>query len=160
MEPFPQYLVVVRAGETQLFEDLKDQLAREPYPAALIWDRRRRDRRVVVRDVAVDRRAGRRRASPDATWETHGFAVDETDRPPLDAVPNKLAALTPAVESGPLPLSRDPGTARRHIRRAWDRGERIFALRMFALNLQLKIQERRQAVTPRDQADRRTVGRA
>ena len=158
MGRFPQYLVVVRTGETQLFEDLKEQLAREPYPAALIWDRRRRDRRVVVRDVAADRRTDHRRAPPDATWETHGFVVTETDQPPPNAVSNRLATLAPQLGAAVFP--RDPGAARRQIQRVWERGERIFALRMFALNLQLKMQERRakrQAVATRDQADGRTV---
>jgi len=128
MGRFPHYLIIVRDGETQLFEDLKAQLAREPYPAALIWDRRQGDGRARAEADGPDRRADERRAPPDPTLETDGFIVTVTAEPPAEAIRNELASVTPSRD-GAAPPS--------------DRGATIFALRMFALNLRSKLRELR-----------------
>jgi hypothetical protein len=76
-------LIVVRRGETSLFENLTQELARSPQPVQVIWDRRMRDRRVIIRDdVDADRRTEERRATPSATWTTHGFIVTRAEAVP------------------------------------------------------------------------------
>jgi hypothetical protein len=108
------YLVVVRDGQKQVFEQLKRALAREPHPTTLIWDRRRGDRRAVTSAVKRDRRRDQRRATPDATWETHHFVVASTTTPTdlLDAYRNPVAATHTPGEATPRGLSRHPGVAR------------------------------------------------
>jgi hypothetical protein len=97
----PHYLVVVRRGKTELFEQLKRELAREPYPATLIWYRRQGDRRRAEAPVTVDRRRhDERRADPDASWHTHHFVVASTTSPPIglsDAYSNPVAVTQTAV---------------------------------------------------------------
>ncbi len=142
MGRFPHFLVVVRDGETQLFEDLKTQLAREPYPALLIWDRRRRERRQSIHPVLVERRGGERRTAPEPTLESEGFIVTLTADPPPGAIRNGLASVTASANGATM----------------LDRGERIFALRMFARNLESKLHELRARRTgPR--LDRKPPGR-
>jgi hypothetical protein len=133
MGRFPHYLVVVRDGETQLFEDLKTQLAREPYPAVLIWDRRRAERRTTAQRVGRERRIGERRTAPDPMLETDGFLVTVTADPPVDGIRNALASVTAPADTAP------------RVRRA----ENIFALRMFALNLETALRELRGRRTAR-----------
>lgn len=142
MGRFPHYLVVVRDGETELFADLKRQLDREPYPALLIWDRRRSQRRQSSQPVVVERRVGDRRTAPDPTLEREGFLVTLTTDAPPGAIPNGLASVT-ASSNGAAML---------------DRGGRVFALRMFARNLESKLQELRARRTGAP-VDRRTPGR-
>jgi hypothetical protein len=153
----PYFLVVVRAGETELFEALREQLATAPYPAALMWDRRRRDRRVIVQDVPEERRAGDRRALAYPEWDRQGFLVTETLALPPDAITNRRAALAPRTDPRVLPFVRDPGAGR--IRRTWERGERIVALRMFTSKLErgLHAMSAIGGVTADDQAERPTV---
>jgi hypothetical protein len=69
-------LIVVRRGETQLFEALHERFASGARPAHVIWDRRLRDRRVIIRDdVRPERRRGERRGPEPSTWATHGFLM-------------------------------------------------------------------------------------
>jgi hypothetical protein len=77
----PHYLVIVKRGETRLFEELQGSLDRWPEGTAIVWDRRERDRRAESREVDLDRRRRQRRAEPDAMWYTHGFIVVETSQP-------------------------------------------------------------------------------
>ena len=66
-------LVIVRRGETEVFERLKAQFAGTPN-VHVVWDRRVRDRRVIIQDVDNERRRGERRAPLDATmWTTRGY---------------------------------------------------------------------------------------
>ena len=72
----PQCLVVVRRGETEVFERLQAGFARMPNDMRVIWDRRVRDRRVIIQDVELERRRGERRAPLDVTmWTTRGYIV-------------------------------------------------------------------------------------
>jgi hypothetical protein len=67
---------VVRRGETDVFGGLQAEFAGKPDSPEVIWDRRVRDRRVIIRDVTTERRRGERRAPLDATqWATHGYIV-------------------------------------------------------------------------------------
>jgi hypothetical protein len=49
-------------------------------------DRRHRERRLRLQQVAIDRRRTQRRAEPHALWYTHGFIVVETPGPPTEAI--------------------------------------------------------------------------
>ncbi len=76
MPETPRYLVIVRRGEKTLFEALQAQFGQGA--AEVIWDRRIRDRRVIIQDVeaSTERRRGERRAPLDATmWNDRGFIV-------------------------------------------------------------------------------------
>jgi hypothetical protein len=71
----PECLVIVRRGETEVYERLKAQFAGVPN-VQVIWDRRVRDRRVIIQDVGNERRRGERRAPLDATmWTTRGYVL-------------------------------------------------------------------------------------
>jgi hypothetical protein len=83
-------LIVVRRGEADLFRVLQERFGADPSPAPVIWDRRVRDRRVIIRDdMSTERRRHERRASEPSTWTTHGFLItrprpatgDSTSRP-------------------------------------------------------------------------------
>jgi hypothetical protein len=66
-------VVVVRRGEREVFDRLRAELGAE---IEVIWDRRVRDRRVIIQDVADERRRGERRAPVDATfWTTRGYIM-------------------------------------------------------------------------------------
>ncbi len=65
-----------------MFQAIQENLDRWPARTRVIWDRRERDRRVVIRPVAVERRSSERRSAPDSMWYTHGFIVVETSQPP------------------------------------------------------------------------------
>jgi hypothetical protein len=76
MAPSPRSLIVVRRGATDVFERLGAELAGKRNAPEVIWDRRVRDRRVIIRDVAIERRRGERRAPLDATqWATRGYIL-------------------------------------------------------------------------------------
>jgi CheY-like chemotaxis protein len=66
-------LVVVQRDRTEVFEAL--QRRRWPPSTMLIWDRRLRDRRVILQDVLNERRCGQRRADPGPGWQRDGFVV-------------------------------------------------------------------------------------
>ncbi len=83
-------LIVVRRGEVGIFRALQESLDRWPEGTQVIWDRRVRDRRALVRPVTLERRRTQRRAEPDSMWYTHGFIVVETTQAPEQ----------PAVSSG------------------------------------------------------------
>ncbi len=71
-----EHFIVVRRGETQLFRSLLERFSRGPYAVRVIWDRRMRDRRVIIRDdVEPNRRQTDRRTEPPHSWATHGFIV-------------------------------------------------------------------------------------
>jgi hypothetical protein len=55
-------LVVVQRGRTEIFEAL--QRRQWPPSTLLIWDRRVRDRRVILQDVLNERRCGRTSGRP------------------------------------------------------------------------------------------------
>ena len=75
-------LIIVRRGETGIFQAIRENLDRWPEGTRVIWDRRERDRRVVMRPVTLERRRSERRSAPDSMWHTHGFVVVETSQPP------------------------------------------------------------------------------
>jgi len=80
----PECLVIVRRGETEVFERLKAQFAGMPN-VHVIWDRRVRDRRVIIQDVEGERRRGERRAPVDATmWMTRGYFIARPHSPAAD----------------------------------------------------------------------------
>jgi hypothetical protein len=101
-------LVIVRRGEASLFRTLHEDFGQGPDPTPVIWDRRIRDRRVIIQDVAEERRRGERRAPADVTtWSRRGFVVARLDRPGADC----------REESGTRPAGRRPrgGPDRRGI---------------------------------------------
>jgi hypothetical protein len=72
----PRQLIVVRRGEADLFRVLQERFGSDPSPASVIWDRRVRDRRVIIRDdVGPERRRNERRAAEPSTWTAHGFLL-------------------------------------------------------------------------------------
>jgi two-component system, OmpR family, phosphate regulon response regulator PhoB len=80
-------LVVVQRDRTEVFEAL--QRRRWPSSTRLIWDRRVRDRRVILQDVLNERRSGERRADPGPGWQHDGFVVaarSQSDLPPVGAL--------------------------------------------------------------------------
>lgn len=71
-----EHLIVVRHGQTALFQSLLERFSRGPYEVRVIWDRRMRDRRVIIRDdVQRERRDTDRRAAPAPSWTTDGFIL-------------------------------------------------------------------------------------
>jgi hypothetical protein len=78
--PALHFLVVVRSGRDEIFRDLTETF--RGFPATVIWDRRRRDRRVATQQVGLERRRGQRRAQPIDTWRTLGFVILESEGPP------------------------------------------------------------------------------
>jgi hypothetical protein len=80
-----RYVVVVRRGETRLFQELQSSLDRWPEGTAVVWDRRHADRRTVVQEVSIERRRRQRRAEPDSMWYSHGFVVVEATEPPEES---------------------------------------------------------------------------
>jgi hypothetical protein len=68
-----------------VFERLRAESAGKRNAAEVIWDRRVRDRRVIIQEVAVERRRGERRAPLDATqWATRGYIVVRPRQAPRD----------------------------------------------------------------------------
>jgi hypothetical protein len=133
MMTLPRYLVIVRAGDTELFEALKAQLAREPYPVGLIWDRRGGDRRTRPGSATDERRTEERRVG-DAMWEEMGFRVTETNALPPDATMNRVASLMGDIGAG-QPLSNG-----QRLERSL---ERSLAVRMFARHLEAALRDNR-----------------
>jgi hypothetical protein len=84
-------VVIVRRGETQLYQELLNSLDRWPEGTTVMWDRRERERRVISQGVTIDRRRRQRRSEPDSMWYTHGFVVIETTEPP-EAEPQSTGA--------------------------------------------------------------------
>jgi hypothetical protein len=75
------HVVVVRRGEAAIFRSLQEHFGQGPDPTPVIWDRRVRDRRVIIQDVPVERRRGERRAPADVTtWSRRGFIVVRSER--------------------------------------------------------------------------------
>ncbi len=138
----PYYLVVVRAGEAELFDALREGLAREPYPAILMWDRRQRDRRVLVR-AAAERRRVQRRAAPDAKWKTAGFIVVELNRAP--DVPDTCYINAAAEARRKLDLLGSTGGSKPDAASRPDKSQRLFGLAMFETRLRARAEERRLA---------------
>lgn len=67
--PAPGALVVVRRGETNLYELLRDTADQ------VVWDRRQTERRARRDPAASERRRRERRRPPPRTWEALGFVV-------------------------------------------------------------------------------------
>lgn len=80
-------LIVVRRGETGIFQALQESLDRWPEGTRVIWDRRVRDRRATLRPVTLERRRTQRRSEPDSMWYAHGFIVVEIPRLPEAPTP-------------------------------------------------------------------------
>ena len=74
-------LIIVRRGETGIFQAIQDNLDRWPEGTRIIWDRRERERRTTIRPVILERRSHERRTPPDGMWYTHGFIVVEASEP-------------------------------------------------------------------------------
>ena len=71
-----EHLIVVRRGQTALFESLLERFSRGSDGVRVIWDRRMRDRRVIIRDdVQRERRHTDRRAAATPAWTTDGFIL-------------------------------------------------------------------------------------
>jgi hypothetical protein len=105
-----RYVVVVRRGEAEVFESLEEHFARGPDPTPVMWDRRVRDRRVIIQDIAPERRRGERRAPIDATmWTERGFVVIRLDRAATDAGGAGAAPAAPPRQSRAPRARRRPG---------------------------------------------------
>lgn len=77
----PRYLVVVRRGEEEIFHSLQEHFSAGADPTQVVYDRRVRDRRVIIQDREPERRSGERRAPTDVTmWTKRGFIVVRVDR--------------------------------------------------------------------------------
>lgn len=72
----PSSVAIVRAGETRVFELLREKVA------SVMWDRRRGERRTASQAIGTERRGGDRRRPPPPTWETLGFILASSPRPP------------------------------------------------------------------------------
>jgi hypothetical protein len=117
-------LIVVRRGENELFQGLVDTFSRAPQPSEVIWDRRKRDRRVIIRDdVEQERRRAERRTAPPPTWESHGFVVARSS--PANGL--DLGSSRSSESEPPAPPSRPGETFRLVAARlgVWGRGLRI-----------------------------------
>ncbi len=100
----PECLVIVRRGETAVFERLKAQFAGMPN-VQVVWDRRVRDRRVIIQDVENERRGGERRAPLDATmWTTRGYFLAR----PHPTLPGPAAAPALRKANGQRARKRGP----------------------------------------------------
>jgi hypothetical protein len=75
-----EHLIVVRSDARRLYEELQAQAGQDE-GVRVILDRRRRDRRVVIQDVAHERRRGDRRSAVAPAWDPRGFFVVRTYRP-------------------------------------------------------------------------------
>lgn len=73
--------MIVRRGETQLYQELLNGLDRWPEGTTVMWDRREHERRVISQEVTIERRRRQRRSEPESMWYTHGFIVIETTEP-------------------------------------------------------------------------------
>jgi hypothetical protein len=71
-QPPVRLLVIVRRGETERFELLRQELADEA--VRVVWDRRGGERRGGAA-VPEDRRQSERRGRPPATWSTLDFTI-------------------------------------------------------------------------------------
>jgi hypothetical protein len=82
----PRHIVIVRRGEAEVFRSLQEHFSVGPDPTPVIYDRRVRDRRVIIQDREPERRNGERRAPIDATmWTRRGFVVVRVDRIEVDS---------------------------------------------------------------------------
>jgi hypothetical protein len=117
-------LIVVRRGEADLFRVLQERSGADPTPAPVIWDRRVRDRRVIIRDdVSPERRRCERRAPEPSTWTSHGFLITRP-RPAADPSPSRPRSRPPIapgraqalIESATRP-GGEPGACRHPVPR-------------------------------------------
>ncbi len=89
-------LVIVQRGRTDVFRAM-DENAAGP-GIRVIWDRRRTERRMSRRSVALEHRLGERRGAPPETWASLGFLVIPDAGEPVradaaDRVPRALHAV-------------------------------------------------------------------
>src|SRR5262245_56006179 len=103
----PSRLIVIRRGDGDTFNRILSAPERWPPGTAAIFDRRDHERRVLLRQVALERRRHQRRAEPDATWRAQGFMLAETPDIPVQAV--LLEA--PLGEPVPGSVRADPAAA-------------------------------------------------
>jgi hypothetical protein len=82
----PARLIVIRRGDGDTFKRILAAPDRWPSGTAVMFDRRGRERRVLLRQVPLERRHHQRRAEPDVAWHTRGFMVAETMGVPIQAV--------------------------------------------------------------------------
>jgi hypothetical protein len=84
MEP-PYRLVIVRRDRSDVLRAILQ--SRQGYPAgtAIMFDRRRTDRRVRTLQIGTERRVRHRRADLDPAWHAYGFIVVEVARLPLES---------------------------------------------------------------------------
>jgi hypothetical protein len=82
----PARLIVIRRGDGDTFKRVLAAPDRWPAGTAVMFDRRGRERRVLLRHVPLERRRHQRRAEPDAAWHAQGLTVAETMGIPVQAV--------------------------------------------------------------------------
>jgi CheY-like chemotaxis protein len=85
-EERPWRLIVVQRTQRAVLQGILQNPDRWPPRSAVMADRRHRERRLRMQQVAVDRRRTQRRAEPHTMWYTHGFIVIETTQVPRDAL--------------------------------------------------------------------------
>jgi hypothetical protein len=97
------HLIVVRRGETAVFQSLQERFSEEPSGVCVIWDRRMRDRRVIIRDdVPRDRRDADRRAATTPSWTADGFILARAGGAPAGLALRSLRLSEP----DPRPVAR------------------------------------------------------
>jgi hypothetical protein len=70
-----QHVVIVRRGETELFNTLQREFGEVPQ-VQVIWDRRTRDRRAARPGArGIERRGRDRRSRPPAIWQIQGYLL-------------------------------------------------------------------------------------
>jgi hypothetical protein len=82
----PWRLIVVQRENLAVLQGILQYPERWPARTAVMSDRRHRERRVKIQQVALDRRRAQRRVEPDALWHTHGFIVVKTTALPDEAI--------------------------------------------------------------------------
>jgi hypothetical protein len=103
----PSRLIVIRRGDGDTFKRILSAPQRWPAGTAAMFDRRDRERRVLLRQVALERRRHQRRAEPDAAWHSQGFTLVETLEIPVQAV----LLESPTVEPGLGSARGDPAAS-------------------------------------------------
>jgi hypothetical protein len=83
----PWRLIVVRRTHRVVLHAILQNPDHWPTRSAVMVDRRHRERRGRIEQVAIDRRRSQRRAEPDVAWYTQGFIVIRTPELPTGAIP-------------------------------------------------------------------------
>jgi CheY-like chemotaxis protein len=105
-------LIVVQHDRADVMRAILDCPQEWPVGTAVVFDRRRANRRVRVESVPVERRSQQRRSEPDADWRTRGYIVAEVvTLPPQAAIlrrPDTQPPDSPPIIGGALVYDAEP----------------------------------------------------